>query len=243
MASKHLRQHRPRLADQDRGVGACRRDGSQRGEVHSLVAASGDEHERPREGLQRGHHGIGLGPLRIVDELDAVHRRDSLEAMLHPGEPGGRTADGVRRHTEEQGNGHRGQGVRDVVQSRDCQFGDGHDPASRAHLRLASAGRRQARHGRGHDPALLQAESPGGGAAPAVGHDRRTPVRGIRRHDRVVGIDHQRALAVDELGQAALHRPVRLQAAVAVEVVGRDVGVDGDRGPATGSAAAARRAR
>ena len=52
---------------------------------------------------------------------------------------------------------------------------------------------------------------------------------GVRRDDRVLGVEDERAGRIDQLGQPALDPPVRLERAVPVEVVRRDVGVDGHR--------------
>ena len=79
-------ERRAALADQDRGGGALGDDRGERGQVDALVAAAGDQHDRRLEGAQRGDHGVGLGPLRIVDEADAIDERDRLEAVLDAGE-------------------------------------------------------------------------------------------------------------------------------------------------------------
>ena len=61
----------PMRTARDRAFG--RRPGRAR-QVDALVAAAGDEHDRRLEGAQRGDHRVGLGPLRVVDEADAVDR-------------------------------------------------------------------------------------------------------------------------------------------------------------------------
>ena len=77
------------------------------------------------------------------------------------------------------------------------------------------------------------------------GTRRRAPASaGVRRDDRIVGVQDERAVRVDELGEPPLHRAVGLERAVPVEVVGRSRSCR--RRPscrATASAAAARTAR
>src|SRR5450759_1548051 len=69
------------------------------------------------------------------------------------------------------------------------------------------------------------------GTAPVVTYRRgRGSMLCVSGHDRVIGVQNQGSVRVHQLGQTALHRAVRLEGAVAVEVVGRDVCVDRDRG-------------
>ena len=56
--------------------------GAQGGEVEALAPSAGDQHDRRIEGAQRGGDRVGLRPLRVVDEPDAVDDRHPLEAML-----------------------------------------------------------------------------------------------------------------------------------------------------------------
>ena len=80
-------------------------------------------------------------------------------------------------------------------------------------------------------------------AKPVVDDGRRGP-GGVVRDDRVIGIEDQRAGGVDEFREPALDAPVRLQRAVAVEVVRGHVGVDRDgRAARQGRRAGARTAR
>jgi hypothetical protein len=51
----------------------------------------------------------------------------------------------------------------------------------------------------------------------------------VRGDDRVIEVEHERAVRIDEFRQSALRRAVALERAVAVEMVGGDVRVHGNR--------------
>ena len=72
----------PALADQHGSDGPLRDDRCKGRQVDPLVAAAGDQHDRCRERLERGRHGVRLRPLRVVDEAHAVDDGDGLEAVL-----------------------------------------------------------------------------------------------------------------------------------------------------------------
>ena len=137
-------------------VGECR-------EVHALVPAAGDQHQRRLEGAQRRDHRVRLRALRVVDEANAIDDGDGLEAMLHTGERRRGLADGVRRHAEQEPDSDRGERVRDIVGAWDGQVGDGHDPAVGAGRGRAAAGDRETVNVGGHDPAVDDAETAGQG--------------------------------------------------------------------------------
>ena len=65
-------ERRAALADQDGGDGTLGDDRGEGRQVDALVASAGDQHDRRLEGAQRGGDRVGLRPLRVVDEPDAV---------------------------------------------------------------------------------------------------------------------------------------------------------------------------
>ena len=201
----------------------------QLGQVDALVAAAGDQHDRRREGPQRRDDRVRLGALGVVDEPDAVDEADRLEPVLDAREGRGGPADRVGGDAEQQPDRDRGQRVGDVVAPRDPQLVDRHDPAARSGLGHATAGERQPLHGRRHDPAVHHAEPAGHGTVVPVQDRRRGAQARVPAHDRVLEVEHERAVRVHELGEAALDPPVGVERAVAVEVVRGDVGVDRDR--------------
>ena len=190
------------------------------------------EDDRRREGPQRRDHGIRLGALRVVDEADAVELADRLEAMLDAAEArrpraGSRPAPGPKSRP----TAIAASAFETLWRPGSAQLGDGQDPAARPG-RGRPVRRRPAR--RSTPAATIQSSTtptpPGIGRSTAV-HARPVPCPG-RRRPATTGSSALRTRApvgIDQLGQAALHRAVGLQAAVAVEVVGGDVGVDGDR--------------
>ena len=122
---------------------------------------------------------------------------------------------------------------------------DRHDPA---------AGRRHARCRRprsaGAPPPRRRSSRRRRRGRPAPGRSFRyrtagaVPRPAYAADDRVLEVEHERAIRVDQLGEPALDPPVGLERAVAVEVVGGHVRVDGDAScRATGPAAGARTAR
>ena len=147
-----------------------------------------------------------------------------------PVEGGGGRADGVRGDAEQQADRDRGQGV-----ARRCArpgwpsspIGMIRPPGPVA--AVPAAGQRQALHAVGHDPAIDDAEA--AGHRPRSRRYRTDGARaeaGVAADDRVLGVEHERAVGVDQLGEPALDPPVRLERAVPVEVVRRDVRVDRD---------------
>ena len=96
-----------------------------------------------------------------------------------------------------------------------------------------AAGEREAFDAVGDDPAVDDAEPARPRGVAAVGHDRRHAQVGVAGDDRVLDVQDEGAGRVDELGQPPLRRPDSASsAAVTVEVVRGDVGVDRDRRPA-----------
>ena len=82
----------------------------------------------------------GCVPCESLTKRTPSMSGDRLESMLDAREGRGGLADGVRRDAEEQPDGDRGQGVRDVVGAGDGELADRHDPAARAGGRDAAAG-------------------------------------------------------------------------------------------------------
>ena len=235
---------RPALADDDGGDRPLGDDGRETGQVHALVPATGDEDERRVERAQGRDDRIRLRPLRVVDEPDAVDDGDRLEPVLDAGEGRRGLADRVRRDAEQQPDGDRGEGVRDVVGARDRQFTDRHDPAARTGRGDAATGHRESLDAGRDDPAVHHAEAARHRVVALVQHGRRRPECGVAGDDRVLGVEDERAVRVDELGEPALDLAVRLHGPVAIEVVRGDVGVDRHgRARARASAAGVRTAR
>ena len=73
---------------------------------------------------------------------------------------------------------------------------------------------------------------PGHRAVVAVQDHRRGAQPRVAAHDRILEVEDERAVRIDHLREASLDAPVGLHRAVPVEVVGRDVGVHGNRRPA-----------
>ena len=187
----------------------------------------------------------GWVPWESLTNRTPSTRPTGCEPVLDAGEPGGGAPDRVGRDAEQEADGDRGERVGDVVAARDRELVDRHDPAARAGRRGPAAGQRQPLDGGRDDPAVEHAEAAGHGAVVAgTGPRGAVAETRVAADDRVLGVEHERAVRVDELRQPPLDAPVRLDRAVAVEVVGGDVRVDRDgRARATASAAAARTAR
>ena len=90
---------------------------------------------------------------------------------------------------------------------------------------------RQAFDAVGHDPAVDDAEAAGHRPRSAIEHGRRAAQADIAADDRILGVEDERTVGVDEFGEAALDLPIGLDRPVSVEVVGGDLGVDGDGRP------------
>ena len=137
-----------------------------------------------------------------------------------------------RREPERERDGDRGQRVRDVVGARDGELGDRHDPAARRRRGALVPPRASA--SRATPSATIQPSTTPEPARLRAGRaDTRGPRRRpARRSPATTGSSALRTSApgrVDQLGQPALDPAVALQRPVPVEVVGGDVGVDGDR--------------
>ncbi len=115
--------------------------------------------------------------------------------------------------------------------ARDGELGYGHDPPAGTGMGPVPADGRQTADRRSEDPAVSDTQARRYGQAPPVGHDRSAGRGSIVADDRIVGVENQRAGRIDQLGKALLDLPVGLERAVPVEVIGRHVGVDRDRGP------------
>ena len=176
----------------------------------------------------------GCVPCESLTKRTPSTTATDLEPVLHAGERGGRRTDRVGRDAEQERRPRPRPG-----RSRRC--GRPGWPARRR----AGSGRRarsrprpppaigQTLHAVGHDPAVDDAESAGHRRSTAgTGRPARCPRPAYAGDDRVLGVQHERAVRVHELGEAALDRAVRLERAVAVEVVRGDVRVDRDRRPA-----------
>ena len=113
--------------------------------------------------------------------------------------------------------------------SRDCQLRERHDPSRCA--RIAGGGRVGAERldARVNDPVVDDADAAGQWPPEPVQDRSRRPQAGVRRDNGIVGIEDERPVDVNELGQAPFGRPVALERTVAIEVIGGHVRVDGDR--------------
>ncbi len=109
--------------------------------------------------LERGDHRVRLGPLRVVDEADAIDQPDRLEAVLDAGEGRGGAPDRVRLDAESQCDGDRGERVRDVVRTRDRELGDRHDRGRGRLSRRRHSPASEALDAVGHDPAVDHARA------------------------------------------------------------------------------------
>ena len=221
------------LADQDRGDRALGRDRGEARQVDALVPAAGDEHDRRLERAQRGDHRVGLGPLRIVDEAHAVDHGDRFEPVLHAAEGARRRPDRGRVEPEGEPYRDRRQRVRHVVRARDGQLGDRHDPLrGRGRRSTATTHQAEALDPVGDDPAVDDAEPAGQRHVAPVRDGARPAGGGVRGDDRVLDVEHERAVGVDQLGQPALDPAIALERPVPVEMVRGDVGVDRHGRPA-----------
>ena len=203
-------ERRTALADQDGGDGPLGDDRGERRQVDALVASAGDQDDRRLEGAQRGGDRVGLRALRIVDEPDAVDHARRFEAMFDAGEGRRGRADPLDVDPEGERDGDRGKRVRDVVGARDGELRDRHDPPGRP--RIPGIGERES----GSRPsATIQPSttpSPPRRRAIAAVADRPGGAElRVRGHDRVLVVEHERAVGIDQLGESALDPPVRLE--------------------------------
>ena len=76
---------------------------------------------------------------------------------------------------------------------------------------LTAAGDRQTLDAVGHDPAVDDTEAAGRRRAAAVQDGPRGPEGRVPGDDRVVRVEHERAVRIHELGEASLDRAVRLE--------------------------------
>ncbi len=106
---------------------------------------------------------------------------------------------------------------------------DREDPPARTRRRGAAAGQGEALDAGRHDPPVHDPEPSRDRAFEAVAERGGHAQAGVPGDDRIVEVDDEGAVGVHQLGQAALDPPVGLDGAVAVEVIGRHVGVEGDR--------------
>jgi hypothetical protein len=172
-----------------------------------------------------------LGALRVVDEADPVDDRHRLEAVLDALEGRGLAPDRLGIDTEQEAGRDGGQGVTGIVAARDRQLLEGHDPAIGTRCRRASAGKRQALEVLRHDPAVDDPDPAGPRRLQPVADAPRGAEVSIGRDDGIVGIQDEGASGIDELGKTALDSAIRLERAVAVQVIGGHVRVDGDGRP------------
>ena len=215
------------LADQHGSHGPLRDDRRKGRQVDPLVAAAGDQHDRCRERVQCGRDRVRLRPLRVVHEAHAVDHRNRLEAVLDAAEAGRGPADRIGRDPEQQGDRDRGQGIGDVVAARQRELVERQDPAVRPGRRRASAGKGQPLHTGRDDPAVDHAKPAGQRAIEAVPDGRGGPEIRVGGDHRIVGIEHERPVRIDELGEPALDEAVCLERAVPVDVVLGHVRVGG----------------
>ena len=203
---------RAALADEDRGDGPLGDDRRR--------ARSG---RRPCRGRRRSARsaasnarsaaidGVGLGPLRVVDEADAVDHRDGLEAVLDAGERRGRprgsrpgaTPNSERRPRSRPGRSRR-CGAPGIASS---SIGMIRPPGPVA--AGPAARERQPLDAVGDDPAVDDAEAARQRPlAPVADRRGAVPRPAYAGDDRVLGVEDERAVRVDELGQPALDPPV-----------------------------------
>ena len=182
-----------------------------------------------RERAQRRDHRVGLRALGVVDEPDAVEERHRLEPVLDAGErrrpPGGSRPARPRTAgpTAIAASAFETLWAPGMPSSSTGMIPPPGRPSPRRRRRSAGARRPRTRSSRRRRPA----RPPPGGRA-GTGRPGRVPRPGVAADDRVLEVEDERAVRVHELGEAALDPPVRLDAAVPVEVVGGHVGVDGD---------------
>ncbi len=202
------------LADQHERADARRDRVGECGVVEALVLAAGDQHDRGIEGLEGRDRRLRDRGLRVVDPAHAVPLGDRLEPMRDPGERArhgsdraGVDADQTRR---ERGPEHVGE----HVAAGQAHVLGGDDP-------LATD----------HQPAVLE---------PCLQRPATRPVHAVPRQRRgwqplpklagagVVVVEHDPSVRHGQLRKQRLDRPVRLDGAVAVQVVLGDVRVQGD---------------
>ena len=115
--------------------------------------------------------------------------------------------------------------------ARDRQLRGRHDPRVRARPAGSRRSEWQRLDAAIHDPALDDTDAADRRAIEAIHRGAGGPELGVRRHDRVVGVEDERASRIDELGEASLRGAIAGQRAVPVEMIRRDVRVHGDRRP------------
>ena len=189
----------------------------------------GDHPARAAIGLARGaQDGGDLDRVMavIVDHRDAVRLAGLGEAPLDAGEAAERTADGLVGQAHLLGDGDGGQRVLHVVlaEHRQAQVDDGARFVGRAVLdRDVEVG-----------AAAVEPEVDGahvGVGADAVGDDAAVgDARDQRLHLGMVGAQHGEAVERDVLDEAHEGVAQRVEGAVVVEMLGIDVGDDGDDG-------------
>jgi hypothetical protein len=212
-----------RLADQV-GAGDARKERAQRLDAAGLGPAAGDPAD-PLEGGERAGRRLGVGRLGVVDDADAAPGRHGLGAVRQAGEGGEAGLDRLRGEAERARHGVGGAGVLVVVAAR-----QGEHRAQVERRDLAAA-------------APFGEKAAAGGDRPAGGQlgghrdgDDRLAGAGLLAHDvgeeaalGLVDADH-RSLGAALGEEPALGGEIAADAAVAVEVVGREVEEDRDVG-------------
>ncbi len=112
-----------RLADEHDRARAPAQHRDQRRVVATLVAPTGDEHERAHKALQRADDGADVGGLRVVVEGDAVDLARRLHAVRQRPETFGALADGALRDADGARDQERGQRVLVVVTADQREIG------------------------------------------------------------------------------------------------------------------------
>ena len=223
------------LADPDRSRRSGRRPtarsattGGRRRQVDALVAAAGDQDDRRVERAERGDDRVRLGPLRVVDEPDAVDDATVSRRCSTPVKPHRRAADRVGRDPEQRARSRppRGRSRRCAGRGSRAQrsAGSGRPDPSRA----VAAGDRSRRRRR-DDPAV-DARRRRPASARRAG-TRRRGVPGTARTPATTGSSAFRTSAPRGSTSSAsrrFDRAIALERAVAVEMVRRDVRVDRD---------------
>ena len=176
----------------------------------ALALAPRNQHDPAREALERLERRRDVGALGVVEVLDAPEIADPFDPVRDPAEAADRRADRGRGHARPQCAGGGGEDVFDVVLAAQ------EDLRQRADLLDVTVEL-------GGDPAIAHEHAVRHRRPPAEPqHRRRRPVgQGPRR--LVVEVEHRavgRRLIRED---PRLRVDVRLEASVAIEVVGRQV--------------------
>src|SRR5437667_94630 len=111
-----------------------------------------------------------------------------------------------------------GEGIAHVVATGDGQLSNRHDPAALAGRAPSPAGWRQRNDAGGNDPVVDDAHATGQWFIQSIQDRLRHAQVGVRGYDRVVGVENEGPVRIDELGEAPLRPTVALERAVPIEM-------------------------